>query len=517
MHQLSMRHLLPQMSKLMMKFADCMAEFPMQVVSLSDLDPRALERATSPPHKLTRTQLGHPVSPGSPCSSQTSALPPSHHLSTPSMQSPFAAVSRAVSATAPGAFTRDSSSSLHEDRGGPGEMPESAGTHPLQAQLHRLQDNMGASSRPTSSTRSPWQHSKQQQHYPKGLHLKDETSDSPDSKVPSQQQQQQSSSEKAMLQRAPGGLPADGKHREEQQHQQSAFATVDTPFAPQPLEQSQPNLAASQAAATVHRDPQSQPQQDPAASPRADRGRLRGQQGLMEHEASGAHDPLRNPEGTDTRIEASVTKSQRTLSGIHEDVRSDSAEENDEARRSNGQTRQDVYASNIYQPARSSQEHVDIDQRAASLRPGPDVLAVEMLPAESALFETEGHDQGRRSSIGERPQPLSSVSVAGGGEGLQRTFSQVHTTLITPSEQVEELRGDISAAEAVDGYLGMSFLLLQLKGSVLYSMDRPSLPWSQTIVDLCKWENETDPHGKAMATSAYVSRQAGKLSRQRQP
>lgn len=37
---------------------------------------------------------------------------------------------------------------------------------------------------------------------------------------------------------------------------------------------------------------------------------------------------------------------------------------------------------------------------------------------------------------------------------LERQISHKYQTLITPSEQVEELRGDMAASEAVEGYLG---------------------------------------------------------------
>ena len=37
---------------------------------------------------------------------------------------------------------------------------------------------------------------------------------------------------------------------------------------------------------------------------------------------------------------------------------------------------------------------------------------------------------------------------------LERQISHKYQTLITPSEQVEELRGGMAASEAVEGYLG---------------------------------------------------------------
>ena len=48
---------------------------------------------------------------------------------------------------------------------------------------------------------------------------------------------------------------------------------------------------------------------------------------------------------------------------------------------------------------------------------------------------------------------------------LERQISHKYQTLITPSEQVEELRGGMAASEAVEGYLGKTqhfFLILFL-------------------------------------------------------
>ncbi len=492
--------------------------FDMQVVSLSDVDPHMLERATSPVRKLNSG--AHPL--GSPCSSTASDYLVSEPPPAPAMLSPFAAVS-AADASGPAGFTRDSSSSMHERQGAVAEdasrsnPPSWRHQHHQQQQQQQQQSDHDRRAVGLSHSRMP-SHSQQshsQQHQQQrglqgaedsGRHELDGSQqysqqqpihrrhgvDGHGVRLDAQQPQLQVSAASDLHQQR---STSDIEHQDQRQlphYQQHSGRTQEYPeehggrqleHEPSGTHDPMRNPEGMQGMHEPHgarypmRNPEGQNTDSPGNSP---------------HEPSGARDPMRNPEGTtgdspdDTPTEPyqptnpnspegtphqPYQPATRALSGIHDDIRSDSAEEHEVTRNAIAQPPLGRSERNLYEPTAVGERmgpqaaHADIDasQAASAVLPGPDVVEVQPVGTHSGGDLDPDGTNGTKSlhasgltegSETRRGEPGSAVVTPETSIQLDRQLSIKHTTLITPSEQVEELRGDISAAEAADGYLG---------------------------------------------------------------